>query len=75
MDLAVSPVGCIEAFSDQGLQGRLLDGFEDRQWSFARRSVATGAGHLETPAERFALDVIAVAPGLTGEEAVACIGN
>lgn len=75
MNLALSPNGRVEAFSDQGHQCRLLHRFEDRQRPFARRSVPARAGHLETPADRFALDVISIAPVFTGKEIVACIWN
>ncbi len=70
VDLALGPRGRIEALAAKGLERGLLDVLEDDQGALAGGAVDALARDLETPADRLALDVVAIDPLLAAEEAL-----
>ena len=75
VDLVLAPVGRVEAFAFEGKEMGLLDVLEDGQGPLAGGAVDPGTCGLETPAQRLALDMLQVQPGLASEEAFPDVGD
>jgi hypothetical protein len=72
---ALAPGGSVEALSYQRAQSGLLLFLEDTKRRLARRPMDACAGLGKAPANCLALDVIAVDPALSPEEALPQVGD
>ena len=70
VDLALGPDGGIEALGVKGTKRRSLRVLEDDEGPLAGGAVDALARGLEAPADRLALDVVAINPVLAAEEAL-----
>ena len=73
VDFALGPHGRIESLAAEGLERGLLCVLEDDQGALAGGAVHALACGLEAPADRLALNVVAIDPLLAAEEALAQI--
>jgi hypothetical protein len=71
----LAPGGSVEALSHQSAQSGLLFSLEDAKRGLVRGPMDACAGLGKAPANRLALDVIAVDPALSPEEALPQVGN
>lgn len=75
VDGALGPARRVVALAGQRQELVSLLVLEDDQGPLARGTMNPRAGGLEAPAYSFLLDMVAVAPGLASEEAVADVGD